>query len=59
MPTIIEPDRSIADDLARALAATPGDTVLLSGVGQAKAHLEASATSTRWCSDRASHCRPG
>ena len=40
MPTIIEPDRSIADDLHRALAATPGDKRRLTGVEQAKAHLE-------------------
>lgn len=42
MPTIIETDRSIADDLARALAGSPGTCVLLSGVDQAKVHLEAS-----------------
>jgi pilus assembly protein CpaE len=43
MPIIIESDRTVADDLQRALVSTPGDTILLGSVEKAKILLDATA----------------
>ena len=40
MPILIETYRTVSDDLQRALAATPGTTVLLTSVDKAKSYLE-------------------